>query len=125
MRKAFRILLIPFLAVLFAACSSNTGNTGGSSSGMASSQSSVSTQEPQVSMENFSFNPEVLTVPKGTTVVWTNNDSAVHNVEADDFNSPDLKKGETFAFTFEKTGTYDYICGLHPKMTGQIVVTEK
>lgn len=75
-----------------------------------------------VSIESFAFKPVVLTVPAGTTVVWTNNDSVAHNIKSTDFNSNSLLKGETFSFKFDKAGTYDYSCGIHPTMTGKIIV---
>jgi plastocyanin len=119
-KKVFSVFLILFFAIAFASCSSpNTGNTDGNSNG------GTGDQTPAVSIENFSFKPSVLTVQKGTTVVWTNNEAAVHNIKSSAFNSPDMKKGETFEFTFETAGTYDYYCGIHPAMTGQIVVVEK
>ena len=119
-KKVFSIFLVMIFAIVFAACSSsNTGNTNGNTNGGTGSQT------PAVSIENFSFKPSVLTVQVGTTVVWTNNDTAVHNIKSATFNSPEMKKGETFKFTFEKAGTYDYSCGIHPTMTGQIVVVEK
>lgn len=75
-----------------------------------------------VDIKNFAFTPEVLTVKMGTTVTWINQDQAVHNIKSAAFNSKDLKKGETFEFTFQTKGTFDYICGIHPSMKGKIVV---
>ncbi len=82
-------------------------------------------QEVQVAIQDFAFSPQVLEVPVGTTVTWTNNDTSQHTVVAnnDAFGSDILAQGATFSFTFDTPGTYDYICSLHPNMTGQIVVT--
>lgn len=118
-KKVFSVVLILFLAVVFTSCSSNTGNINENSSG------GTSNQTPAVSIENSSFKPSSLTVNKGATVVWTNNETTVHNIKAAMFNSPDLKKGETFEFTFTTAGTYNYSCGIHPSMTGKITVVEK
>ena len=83
----------------------------------------VSSGQPNaVNIENFSFNPGTLTVKVGTTVVWTNNDSASHDVKSDSFSSQVLSKGQTFEFKFDQKGIYDYICGLHPSMKGKIIV---
>jgi plastocyanin len=66
----------------------------------------------------------VLEVPVGTTVTWTNNDPSQHTATSTgNFDSGVLAQGGTFSFTFDTAGTYDYICSLHPNMTGQIVVT--
>ena len=75
-----------------------------------------------VSIENFAFNPASLTISAGTTVVWTNNDSAGHDVKSPDFTSPMMAKGQTYEYKFDKAGTYEYICGVHPAMKGTIVV---
>lgn len=75
-----------------------------------------------VSIENFSFNPGTLTVAVGTTVTWTNNDSTTHTVKSSSFNSSSLAPGDTFSFKFDSKGTFNYNCGIHPTMTGTIVV---
>ena len=85
----------------------------------------VAPQEVQVAIQDFAFSPQVLEIPVGTTVTWTNNDTSQHTATANDgsFDSGILAQGGTFSFTFDTPGTYDYICSLHPNMTGQIVVT--
>lgn len=75
-----------------------------------------------VSIENFAFNPASLTISAGTTVVWTNNDTAGHDVKSPEFTSPMMAEGQTFEYKFDKAGTYEYICGVHPAMKGTIVV---
>jgi plastocyanin len=77
-----------------------------------------------VSIVNFSFQPATLTVAAGTTVTWTNNDSAGHTVTADDgsFKSDKLGSGTTFSQTFAKAGTYAYHCAIHSSMKGTITV---
>jgi len=80
--------------------------------------------EATVQIENFSFAPATITVPAGTTVRWTNKDDSPHNVVGDDksFKSKALDTDDSFSYTFSKPGTYGYFCGMHPKMTGKIVV---
>lgn len=75
-----------------------------------------------VSIQNFSFNPGTLTVKVGTTVTWTNNDSATHSIKSTTFNSVNLSQNDAFKFTFDKSGTFNYSCGIHPTMTGTIIV---
>lgn len=83
----------------------------------------VSSGQPNaVNIENFSFNPGMLTVKAGTTVVWTNNDSVSHTIKSDSFNSQPLSKGQTFEFKFNNKETYDYSCGIHSSMKGKIIV---
>lgn len=89
---------------------------------------SAATSSNQVTIENFAFSSNNITVKKGTTVTWTNKDSATHNVtETDGKNGPksgDLATGKSFVFTFDEVGTYKYDCSIHPNMTGTVTVTE-
>jgi plastocyanin len=80
--------------------------------------------DPQVTIDNFTFNPVEITVPAGSRVVWTNRDDIPHTVVSDDkaFKSKVLDTDEKFSFTFTKPGTYPYFCSVHPKMTGKVVV---
>jgi amicyanin len=77
-----------------------------------------------VSIDNFTFNPQTLTVKAGTTVTWTNKDDIPHAVAAvnKEFKSKALDTDDAYAFTFTTPGTYAYFCSLHPHMTGTIVV---
>lgn len=75
-----------------------------------------------VNIQNFSFNPATLTVKKGAAVTWTNNDSAPHQIKSAAFNSELMSQGQTFSFTFNDAGTFDYSCSIHPSMTGKIIV---
>lgn len=79
-----------------------------------------------VTIDNFTFSPQLLTVPAGTKVTWTNRDDIPHTVtDADDqkeFRSPPLDTGDTFSHIFAAAGTYRYFCSLHPHMEGTVVV---
>ena len=81
--------------------------------------------ECEVKIDNFSFSPATLTVPVGATVTWTNRDDVPHNIvssEGKTFKSPVLDTDEKFSYTFSNAGTYPYYCGMHPRMTGKVVV---
>jgi len=75
-----------------------------------------------VTIQNFSFNPTTLTIKKGDTVIWVNNDSYDHQIKSSIFNSSKLSKGQSFSYTFNSAGTFDYLCTIHPSMTGKIIV---
>ena len=79
-----------------------------------------------VGIDNFTFNPQKLTVKAGTTLTWTNNDDIPHAIAAvnKQFKSKALDTGDAYSFTFTTPGTYQYFCSLHPHMTGAIVVEE-
>jgi plastocyanin len=78
-----------------------------------------------VSIDNFTFTPQTLTVKAGTTVTWNNKDDIPHGIAADKNAFPRSKALDTddkFAFTFTTPGTYKYFCYVHPFMTGTVVV---
>jgi plastocyanin len=74
--------------------------------------------------KNFMFAPGSITVKAGTTVTWTNRDDEPHTVVSVTglFRSAALDTNESFSFKFEKPGTYQYLCTIHPRMLGTIVV---
>jgi plastocyanin len=78
----------------------------------------------EVKIDNFRFDPAIVTIPAGTTITWTNNDDVPHVVASDDkaFKSKALDTDDHFMFTFTKPGTYNYYCAIHPKMTAKVVV---
>ena len=80
-----------------------------------------------IRIENFHFTPPNLVVEAGTTVTWTNADDEAHTVVEKDrrFKSAALDTNEAFSQTFTVPGEYDYICSIHPYMTGKIVVKPK
>ena len=78
-----------------------------------------------VSIDNFSFAPQTLTVKAGTTVTWTNRDDIPHGIASSNNAFPKGKAMDTddsYTFTFTTPGTYQYFCYLHPHMVGSIVV---
>ncbi len=83
--------------------------------------------DASVMIMNYAFSPSSLTVAVGSTVTWTNMDTAPHTVTVSSgpvkFNSPTLQKGDTFTYTFTTPGTYNYYCAVHPDMTAKVTVT--
>ena len=94
----------------------------GSSNVRANDQPSAATAA--VKIDNFSFEPQTLTVTVDTTVTWTNRDDIPHTSVSTDgvWKSKVMDTDERFSYTFTKAGTYSYFCSVYPKMTGQIVV---
>lgn len=79
----------------------------------------------RVEIHNFAFSPNTLTVPKGAHIVWTNRDDEPHTIvsAAGAFKaSQALDTDDSFATTLDKPGDYAYFCGIHPMMTGKIIV---
>lgn len=73
-------------------------------------------------IQNSAFFPAHLTAAKGTTVNWLNADRDTYKVKSDKFESNDLLRGDTFSYTFNETGTYNYAEASHPSMIGVIIV---
>jgi plastocyanin len=121
-RKFLLKSVIVIMALLMASCAAVTPAATASSAPPQPATSAAGAQNAAVSIENFAFNPAALTITAGTTVTWTNNDSATHTIKSSAFNSQDLAHGQTFEFKFNTKGTYDYSCGIHPAMTGKIIV---
>lgn len=83
----------------------------------------------QVGMKNIAFQPAKLTVAKGTTVTWTNNDSVNHDVTKTAGPGPkfssgkgNLAQGDTYKAKLSQAGTVKYVCTVHPGMKGTITV---
>jgi plastocyanin len=85
---------------------------------------SLRAEEVEVRIENFTFNPGVLTIKAGTKVSWENYDDIPHSIvdSAAGIRSKALDTDESTDFTFATPGTFDYVCGLHPQMKGRIEV---
>jgi len=79
-----------------------------------------------ITIDNFTFGPQTLTIAPGTTVTWINHDEEPHTVVNSGnprlFKSSALDTDDKFTFTFDKAGTYTYFCSIHPHMTGTVVV---
>ncbi len=118
--KKLLLLSVPLMVVVFASgCIHEQAQKNGDNV-----KTPVS-QEGSVFIKDFSFIPKTLNVKVGTTVIWTNKDSVSHTITSgEDFDSGNLKKGETFSYTFNKPGTFNYICTIHPYMKGKIIVSE-
>lgn len=76
-----------------------------------------------VEIKGSEFKPSELRIINGTTVKWKNMDDAFHAINGTNFSSPVLDKRETWAYTFNKIGTFEYNCPIHLWMKhGRIIV---
>jgi amicyanin len=79
----------------------------------------------QVTIDNFTFQPQEITVKVGDTITWTNRDDIPHNVRATGgatWKCPVMDTGGTCDIPFKTPGEFTYFCALHPKMTGKVIV---
>jgi plastocyanin/outer membrane protein assembly factor BamB len=76
--------------------------------------------------DEYAFNPYRARVKRGTQVTWRNNGLMVHTIVAQDgsWTTGPLNTADVGAVTFDKVGSYAYLCKEHPWAVGQILVTE-
>lgn len=76
-----------------------------------------------VTIEGMKFQPEVLTVKRGDTVVWRNRDIVPHTATATGlFDSGAIANGKSWSYVANKAGRHDYVCTYHPGMKATLVV---
>jgi plastocyanin len=77
-----------------------------------------------VDITGFEYQPAVMTVRKGQTITWINDDAAPHTVtqQGGGFASSTLNSNSRFGMTFRRPGTYHYFCAVHPGMKGTVIV---
>jgi len=92
--------------------------------GATASDRSSDADATTVYIKDFMFAPVTLTVPVGTTVTWQNLDEEPHTVRSVDgqVKTGALDQNEHYSFTFDRPGTYKYVCSIHPSMVGTVVV---
>jgi plastocyanin len=119
-------LLLACLALVAAGCGSDDGGGGGSSSSSSSSGGGgAASSSVKDTIKNFAFDPDPAKVKAGGTITWTNEDSAAHNVVFDDKSVKSIKnldQGQSGKVTFDKAGTYSYVCTYHSGMKGSVTV---
>jgi plastocyanin len=77
-----------------------------------------------VEIKKFTYNPNSITVPPGTSVIWRNLDPVSHTVTSSigKFDSGVIEPGGNYSHRFQDPGKYAYHCTIHPNMTAQVVV---
>jgi amicyanin len=113
---------------IFSPSSSNPSNSNSNSN--ASRAVSVSIPNGVGSTQGLNYAPVNVTVAKGGTVTWTNNDPVPHTVTstsvpsgASSFDSGNMNQNAVYTVTFTVDGTYQYKCTYHPWMHGTVTVT--
>ncbi|MYV53964.1 cupredoxin domain-containing protein [Streptomyces sp. SID3212] len=149
-RRPGRLALALAFACLtaVAGCSSDNNNSGSSDSSSAPASSAPASSAPasssppssaspssaspssnakaKISIKNFKFMPDKLTVAPGTKITVTNNDTTTHTLTAitdKAWNTGDIAPGKSATFTAPtKPGAYKYMCTIHPFMKGTLTV---
>jgi plastocyanin len=113
-------LLLAVTAVLLVGCGSSGGGTD-----QSASESGGGASAPAVTIQDYTYKPASITVPKGTTVTFTNRDSTPHTATSKEpgvFESGSIDTGKSGTVKLEESGTFAYYCAFHPFMKGTIVV---
>ena len=77
-----------------------------------------------MNMQNFAYQVANIQVRAGTTVTWTNQDNVPHSVTFKNGmkDSGLFYQGQSFSYTFNTPGTYQYYCSVHPYMVATVTV---
>lgn len=134
------VVLVAVAVVAVAAMGGNDDNMAKSTTGSSmhddneaphadADKSSEAVETNEVTYKGFAVVQKSIKIKKGTTVTWTNEDNAKHDVTPDtetaDFKATELfGKGETAKITFNTVGKFSYYCSPHPYMKGTIEVVE-
>jgi plastocyanin len=100
--------------------------TGCGGSGGGNAPKPVPAKGTKVSIAGFKFVPPKITVPVGTKLVFSNDDTASHTATADDrsFDTGSIRRGKRATVTLRRAGTFSYICQFHPFMKGSVTVEQ-
>jgi plastocyanin len=111
----FGRFLLPAAAVL--AVTLVTAGCGGTGRSTPVATTSVSMAK------SYRFDPKAIEIKAGQTVTWTNNDNFTHTVHVDGMDDHKVDRGKSVSITFDKPGTYPYVCTLHSHdMHGTVIV---
>ena len=84
----------------------------------------TSTKQNKIKIKDFAFAPATIKVGVGEALTWTNNDNFTHTVKVDGREDHKVGRGDSVSITFDRPGSYHYICTLHSKdMDGTVIVT--
>jgi plastocyanin len=116
MKKRFFYLSLMLLTstAFFYGCSTNKAKV----------SPTPSTPAVTVAIQNFAFVPDTVTIKAGSSVTWTNKDTAPHTATSLNsvFDSGTLSTNSTFNFVFPTAGTYSYHCLVHSMMKTAVVI---
>ncbi len=117
---SFRRSLPPTVAALAAslalvAVAAGCGGAGEDSAPVATTEVTMA--------KSYRFDPKTIEVETGATVTWTNEDNFTHTVQVDGQEDQKVGRGKSVSLTFDRPGTYHYVCTLHRQdMEGEVIV---
>jgi plastocyanin len=82
--------------------------------------------QPRVEVVDYGYSPQQVTVHLGASITWTNDGNDGHDVTGSgpggEWRSGPLAPSERYTREFNLTGTFDYVCTIHPEMRGRVIV---
>jgi plastocyanin len=119
MRAAFSLILLSVALVSLPACGKDSSPTSSSGDGVT-----VSIVSGSSTLTTNAYSPNPVSVQRGGTVTWVNNDATSHTSTSDatGWNSGTMAPGGRFSMTFPTAGSFPYHCTLHPGMVGTVNV---
>ena len=127
MKKTLFIGLL-VIAVLISGCTTTTTTRPAEPTPVTTTPAPVTTTPApvSVSIKSSTFTPDIVEISMGTTVTWTNDDGVRHTVTSISgaFDSGNIDPGQTYSYTFNQAGPFEYSCTNHPRMAhGKVIVT--
>ena len=123
-RTLARIPMWVFIAIVPVIAAVAVALTGFGDGASSRAGSAVAAKPNTITIKDFAFAPQPLTVKAGTTITVTNDDGTAHTVSATKgaFDTGDIDGGATAQITVDRPGSYSYFCDIHQYMKGTIHV---
>lgn len=139
-RRLTRVVALVIVGLGIAAALAAPACGGAARSGTAAPGPLPAPAATAVRIRTFMFRPEPVRIAAGTTIEWTNEDEILHTVTSgsrtyDDRGLPQAVTagppgfdfrldgaGASASFTFGETGTFPYLCRIHPGMDARVIV---
>lgn len=129
MQRWMPVLLV-WIALVAPGCGDDDAGTETAGDGPATvtGPSGVGGPGVTVGIRNFAFEPQEIRISVGEEVTWRNDDTAEHTVAGKGVEDPpesdELGLDQTYTWRALQAGTVQYVCTIHPNMTGSIIVEE-
>lgn len=128
----FAVFVLTGLSLVISSCKSDNEKEEETTSSVTEKLSEIqstieeTTGPDTIVISGMKYRPEHLTIHKGDTVVWINNDLVVHDVTEDTlqtWTSDSIHVGATWSMV--PKNSFDYLCSIHPTMKGSITIVDK
>lgn len=122
MPQSIRRVLLPFVLVLTSLLAISCSGSGGDAASTTSVTQPVQSGAVAISAVDNNFRPQHVTVTKGSTITWTNDGRAEHNIVAVGptpfhVDTKSFPPGSTYSWVADHTGTFNYYCSIHGTQT--------